>query len=113
MRRWLLPLLIASVVSASPKAPPWENPAAVSGRRIFRENCAVCHDIDRDQKSTRKFGPSLQHLFRNPRMPLSKARTSRDYVKVRIQYGGQLMPAFGKRMNAAQLAALLAYLETK
>jgi mono/diheme cytochrome c family protein len=83
------------------------------GEALYRENCTVCHDIDKDQKATRKIGPSLNHLFKNPRLPLSKSRPSRDYVKVRIQYGGQIMPAFMKRMNDEQIAALLAYLESK
>lgn len=96
-------------------APPWEKPGAVIrlGESLYRENCAVCHDIDKDQKSTRKIGPSLNHLFKKPRLPLSKGRPSRDYVKVRIQYGGQVMPAFMKRINEEQIAALLVYLESK
>jgi len=115
MRRCLPVFLLTAIVSASGKTPHWESPAAGTalGQSVFRENCAVCHDIDKDQKSTRKLGPSLHHLFRNPRMPLSKARTSREYVKTRIQYGGALMPAFMKRIDAAQLSALLSYLETK
>ena len=57
--------------------------------------------------------PYLNRLFKNPRLPLSKSRPSRDYVKIRIQYGGQIMPAFMKRMNDEQIAGLLAYLESK
>lgn len=116
MKKWLCTLLLASAASAADKeTPPWERPDAVArlGQSLYRENCAVCHDIDKDQKSTRKFGPSLHHLFKNPRLPLSKGKPSRGYVTVRIQYGGQVMPAFKQTISNAQLAALLAYLESK
>jgi len=113
MSLWLILISPVVLLAASQTPPPWEKPTARLGERLYRENCAVCHDIDKDQKATRKIGPSLNHLFKNPRLPLSKSRPSRDYVKIRIQYGGQVMPAFMKRMNDEQLAALLAYLESK
>jgi mono/diheme cytochrome c family protein len=109
-------LVLAATISAADRvAPPWEKPAAFGplGQTLFREHCTVCHDIDKDQKSTRKIGPSLHHLFKNPRLPLSKARPNRDYVTVRIRYGGPLMPSFMTKIKDAQLAALLAYLESK
>jgi mono/diheme cytochrome c family protein len=112
-RSWLLHIFPLALLAAEQTAPPWEKPAARLGESLYRENCTVCHDIEKDQKATRKIGPSLNHLFKNPRLPLSKSRPSRDYVKIRIQYGGQVMPAFMKRMNDEQIAALLAYLESK
>lgn len=115
MTRPLWFLLLAVTASAADKnAPPWEKPASSSiGQSLFREHCTVCHDIDKDQKSTRKIGPSLHHLFKNPRLPLSKGKPSRNYVTVRIQYGGQVMPSFMKKIDDTQMAALLAYLESK
>ena len=115
MSSWLICIFPLALFTAVQTAPPWERPGAVTrmGEALYRQNCTVCHDIDKDQKTTRKIGPSLNHLFKNPRLPLSKSRPSRDYVKIRIQYGGQIMPAFMKRMNDEQIAALLAYLESK
>jgi mono/diheme cytochrome c family protein len=116
MTRRLWFMLFAAAASAADRAaPPWEKPAAASllGQSLFREQCTVCHDIDKDQKHTRKLGPSLNHLFKNPRLPLSKGKPSRNYVMVRIQYGGQVMPSFMNKMNDAQMEALLAYLESK
>ena len=115
MSSWLIFIFPLVLLAADQTAPPWERPGAVTrmGESLYRENCTVCHDIDKDQKTTRKIGPSLNHLFKNPRLPLSKSRPSRDYVKIRVQYGGQIMPAFMKRMNDEQIAALLAYLESK
>ncbi len=110
---WWLLLCAGAVIGADTSAPPWERSSTPPGQSLFRENCTVCHDIDKDQKSTRKLGPSLNHLFKNPRLPLSKSKPTRAYVTVRIQYGGAVMPAFMKRMNEAQIAALLTYLESK
>ncbi len=116
MKKWFCTLLLASVAPAADKvAPPWEKPDAIArvGQSLYRENCAVCHDIDKDQKSTRKIGPSLHQLFKNPRLPLSKGKPNREYITVRIQYGGQVMPAFKQTIGGAELAALLGYLESK
>jgi mono/diheme cytochrome c family protein len=115
MSSWLSFIFPLALLAAEQTAPPWEKPGAQArmGESLYRENCTVCHDIDKDQKATRKIGPSLNHLFKNPKLPLSKGPPSRDYVKVRIQYGGQVMPAFMTRMNDEQIAALLAYLESK
>lgn len=115
VRSWLILIFPLVLLAGEQTSPPWEKPEAVTrlGEALYRENCTVCHDVDKDQKATRKIGPSLNHMFKNPRLPLSKSRPSHDYVKVRIQYGGQIMPAFMKRMNDEQIAALLAYLESK
>ena len=113
MSLWLILISPVVLLAAPQTPPPWEKPTARLGESLYRENCTVCHDIDKDQKATRKIGPSLNRVFKNPRLPLSKSRPSRVYVKIRIQYGGQVMPAFMKRMNDEQIAALLAYLESK
>ena len=116
MKRGLLMMTFTVTAWAADRAaPPWEKPADASrmGQTVFREYCTVCHDIDKDQKHTRKLGPSLNHLFNNPRLPLSKGRPRRNYVTVRIQYGGQVMPSFMNKINDAQLEALLEYLESK
>src|ERR1700750_2385624 len=69
---WILfPLFTLGLCGAQLKTPPWEKSPLIAGRDLFRENCAVCHDIDKDQKHTRKFGPSLNHLFKNDQLPLS------------------------------------------
>ena len=69
------------------------------GRDLYRENCAVCHDIEKDKAHSKKLGPSLNHLFKNPTLPMSRGKPNRAYVEVRIKFGGALMPAFGKRLT--------------
>ena len=111
---WLLCAGFAAGLSAADvKAPPWETPRLVIGRDLYRENCAVCHDIDRDQRHTRKFGPSLNHLFKNERLPLSHGKPSRQYVAIRIKLGGPIMPAFRNKLTNAEVDMLLDYLASK
>jgi mono/diheme cytochrome c family protein len=113
-QRWLLVLVLAASLSAADiQRPPWEKSNFNIGRDIFRENCVVCHDIDKDQKHTRKFGPSLNHLFKNEKMPLSHAKPNRQYVTIRIKFGGALMPAFAKQLSDPEIAILIDYIASK
>ena len=112
-RKWLLLVAVAAKLSAAEiKAPPWENPRVI-GRDLYRENCAVCHDIDKDKRQSRKFGPSLNHLFKNPTLPLSHGKPTRQYVIIRIKFGGVLMPAFSKSMNDSEINTLINYIASK
>ncbi len=113
-RRLLFIAALATSLSASDiQAPPWEKHRLDVGRDLFRENCAVCHDIDKDQKHTRKLGPSLNHLFKNEKLPLSHGKPNRAYVVTRIKFGGPLMPAFSKQMSASEIATLIDYIASK
>lgn len=116
MRRGIILVLSLAVGlnAAELKALPWEktSPLAV-GRDLYRANCAVCHDIDKDKKHSHKLGPSLNHLFKNERLPLSHGRPSRQYVAIRVKFGGPLMPAFAKRMNDAEINSLMDYIASK
>ncbi len=83
------------------------------GRDLYRENCSVCHDIDKEKAHSRKFGPSLNHLFKNETLPMSHAKPTRPYVEVRIKFGGSLMPAFGKRLTQGEIDTLVDYIDSK
>jgi mono/diheme cytochrome c family protein len=112
--KWLLGLGLAATLSAADiKTPPWETSRLVIGRDLFRENCAVCHDIDKDKMHSRKIGPSLNHLFKNEKLPLSHAKPNRQYVAVRIKFGGALMPAFARRLTDSEIETLIDYIDSK
>ena len=112
--KWpLLVVVAANLCAAKIKSPPWEKSPLIAGRDLFRENCAVCHDIDKDQKHTRKFGPSLNRLFKNEKLPLSHGKPSRPYVVVRIKFGGPLMPAFRAVMSDPEIDTLIDYIASK
>lgn len=112
-RKWMLLISVAASLSAADlKPPPWEN-SHVIGRDLYRENCAVCHDIDKDRAHSRKLGPSLNHLFKNPKLPLSRGKPNRPYVMTRIKFGGALMPAFRKKLDDSQINILIDYIASK
>lgn len=83
------------------------------GRDLYRENCAVCHDIDRDRMHSRKLGPSLNHLFKNEKLPMSHGKPTRPYVAVRVKFGGAVMPAFKKKLNDEEINTLMDYIASK
>jgi mono/diheme cytochrome c family protein len=103
-------LALAACLSAAAPAP---NLHWAIGRDLYRENCAVCHDIDKDKAHSRKLGPSLNRLFKNPSLPLSHGKPSRPYVEVRIKFGGMLMPAFAQRLTPQEIETLIDYIDSK
>lgn len=109
----LLTVFALGLSAAEIKLPPWEKSPLIAGRDLYRENCAVCHDIDKDQKHTRKFGPSLNHLFKNQKLPLSHGKPNRPYVVIRIKFGGALMPAFRTQLSDPEINTLIDYIASK
>jgi mono/diheme cytochrome c family protein len=105
-------LLAAAVLAAVDRASlPWEKDRLRAGQALYRENCVVCHDIDKAQ--SRKLGPSFYQLFKRERMPIANMKPSREYIKVRVQFGGKVMPAFRQRLNASQIETLIDYITSK
>jgi mono/diheme cytochrome c family protein len=109
----LLVVFGVGLSAADIKSVPWEKSPLIAGRDLFRENCAVCHDIEKDQKHTRKLGPSLNHLFKNEKLPLSHGKPSRPYVVLRIKFGGALMPAFRTQLSDPEIDTLVDYIASK
>jgi mono/diheme cytochrome c family protein len=111
-RRIGLVLALAAVLAAADRVtPPWEKDRLRVGQALYRENCAVCHDIEKAQ--SKKLGPSFYRLFQRDRMPIAKMKPSRDYIKLRVQFGGALMPAFKQRLSAGQIETLISYMQSK
>lgn len=104
-------MLAAAAPAAGNKALPWEKPRLQLGEDLYREHCSVCHDVE--GKKSKRPGPSLYHLFKNEKLPLSGGKPSREYVVVKVKFGGSFMPPFVKKMNDAEINALVDYLETK
>jgi mono/diheme cytochrome c family protein len=111
----LLPaaLIMASLYGADQKPLPWEKNHLQIGQALYRANCVVCHDIDRPQAESKKFGPSFYQLFKRDKMPIAAMKPSRDYIKIRIKFGGAIMPAFAKTLNDGEIDTLLDYLQSK
>jgi mono/diheme cytochrome c family protein len=103
--------LAMGLAAADRVSQPWEKDRLRAGQALYRENCIVCHDIDKVQ--SKKLGPSFYRLFQRERMPIAKIKPSRDYIKVRVQFGGALMPAFRQRLRAEQIETLIDYIASK
>ena len=106
-------LVVAAIllVGAVLAAPPWQKKKSHAGEALYRENCVVCHDIDRPE--SKKLGPNFYQLFKREKMPMSNAKPTRAYIAVRIQFGGTLMPAFRTVLSKAQIETLLDYIESR
>jgi mono/diheme cytochrome c family protein len=103
--------LVAGLAAADRASLPWEKGRLRAGQALYREHCAVCHDIDKVQ--SKKLGPSFYHLFQRERMPIAKMKPNREYIRVRVQFGGPLMPAFRQRLSAAETETLIDYIASK
>ncbi len=104
----LLPLCAAS--AAERKAPPWEKPLA-AGRQLYRDNCIVCHAIEPDKPA--KIGPNLFRFFQNELTPLTKAAPTEAYMRIKIQFGGDLMPAYVGRLSERNMDRLVEYIRSR
>ena|SRR6478609_7003999 len=113
MRLVLLLAIATAAAFAAKRELPWERNHLRVGQDLYRENCVVCHDIDKPQKDSKKLGPSFFELFKRTRMPIANQPPSRAYVLTRIRFGGSLMPAFQKKMTAAEMDTLLDYMESR
>lgn len=82
-------------------------PAPVDAKPLFKKNCARCHGADgsADTESGR--------LYETPDITGGKLRNASSAKLVRIvTKGKESMPAFGKKLTAAQISALVAYMKT-
>jgi mono/diheme cytochrome c family protein len=103
--------LTATLPAADRPPPPWEKNRLRIGQALYRENCVVCHDIDKQQ--SKKAGPSFFQLFKREKMPLASMKPNREYIKVRVKFGGPLMPAFGKWLTEREIEILMDYMASK
>lgn len=115
MRNLVIAALAGSLLllGADHKAPPWEKNRLQVGQVLYRDNCVICHDIERPQAQSKKLGPSFYQLFRREKMPLAAMKPNRDYIKVRMKFGGPIMPAFAKKLNEAEIDNILDYIQSK
>ncbi len=96
--------------AATKKLPPWEKPLQV-GRYLYLENCSVCHEINKAE--TKKLGPSLFRLFQNEKLPSSGGVPNEPYVRVKIQFGGDVMPPFVNKLTDKHIDRLIEFIRSK
>jgi mono/diheme cytochrome c family protein len=97
---------LALTLTAAPKAGGGKADVA-KGKDAF-EQCAVCHNVDNDEK---KMGPSLKGLFKRKTLASGKPVNDAN-VLAQINTGGNGMPAYSDMLSADDKANILAYLHT-
>ena len=112
MKTLLLVLgLAAALAAADPRKVPWEKNGLRAGQALYRNNCVVCHDIDKQQ--SKKMGPSFYQLFKRDKMPIASVKPNRDYIKVRVKFGGPIMPAFREWLSEREIDLVINYIASK
>jgi mono/diheme cytochrome c family protein len=82
------------------------NTQQASGRRVYQQTCAACHDA---HSVPGQNGPSLKGLFRKTFLPSGLPANER-FVRQTILNGRNMMPAAASGLTQQQLDDLLAYL---
>ena len=100
-------LLIAVLALAGCHSEPPLTPQQAEGQHLYEGRCAHCHR-DNDL-ALKKVPPDLHGLFRNSKLPSGAPASDAEVSRVVLQ-GKGMMPAFTRRFNDEQMAALLAYL---
>ncbi len=107
--------VVVALMAADRPAPPWEKSRVSVGQDLFRENCAVCHEISKlDPRTIGKVKvPSLAHASQKEKPPLGTRPLARPYIALRVKFGGPVMPAFAKKLSDAEINMIIDYIETK
>jgi mono/diheme cytochrome c family protein len=84
------------------------NAPQASGRHIYQQTCAPCHDA---HSIPGENGPSLTGLFKRTFLPSGLPANER-FVRQTILNGRGMMPAAGSSLTRQQLDDLVAYLHT-
>jgi mono/diheme cytochrome c family protein len=99
--------LLTLPVFAGCHSQPSLTPQEAEGQHLYEGRCAHCHR-DNDL-ALKKVPPDLHGLFRNSKLPSGAPASDAEVSRVVLQ-GKGMMPAFTRRFNDEQMAALLAYL---
>jgi len=103
-------LVFAAVLAAGMAIGQDEKPAAGNaekGKETF-EQCGACHNTDSPEK---KMGPSLQGLFKRPKLKNGKPVNDAN-VRALINAGGNGMPAYADLLSDDEKNDVIAYLKT-
>jgi mono/diheme cytochrome c family protein len=84
-------------------------PQQSSGRRIYDDDCARCHE---PYSSSGKQGPSLEGIFKKPYFEMSGLPANDARATDIIRFGREKMTGFGQVLSQQQINDLLAYLHT-
>jgi mono/diheme cytochrome c family protein len=117
VKELLIPVL---ALVLSPAATGWAkskttlSPAAEAGKKVFDQNCALCHYPN---QTNNKIGPGLKGVLKNKELPYSHRPATVANVQEQIEKGNPQgkpmpMPAFSGKLSKTQLNDLIEYLKT-
>ncbi len=121
LRKIIQGLLILGLVAVIPtmtiswaKGGTALSPVAKAGKKVFDENCTMCHFAN---QTTKKIGPGLKGILKDKELPYSHKPATVANVRKQIEDGNMQaqpmpMPPFGNKLSKAQLNDLIAYLKT-
>jgi cytochrome c len=109
-----LGLLVAAPMNGWAKGKTALSPAAKAGKKIFDQNCTLCHFAD---QTTNKIGPGLKGVFKNKELPYSHRSATEANVREQIEKGNPKgkpmpMPPFAGKISGKDMSNLIAYLKT-
>jgi mono/diheme cytochrome c family protein len=87
---------------AKAAAPLALSPAELTGKKLFVQRCALCHDV-LGQPATTTVGPWLD---------VETVKRSEEAVRFKIMNGSRQMPAWKYTLDAPQIDSIVAYLKT-
>ena len=82
--------------------------AAADGKKLFEEQCSVCHYA---QSAAKKIGPGLKGLSRRATFADGR-KVSDEALRAWVEKGGKDMPGFKETLTAEQIRDLIAYLKS-
>lgn len=90
------------------------SPAAQAGKKVFDQNCSLCHLPNQTEN---KIGPGLKGLFKMKELPYSHKPVTESNVQEQIEKGNaegkpMPMPAFESKLSKADISNVIAYLKT-
>jgi cytochrome c2 len=116
--KWLFILALAvalpAVTISWAKGKTELSPAAKAGKKLFDQNCTLCHFAD---QTTKKIGPGLKGVMKNKELPYSHRPATVANVREQIEKGNPQgkpmpMPPFAGKLSATEINNLIAYLKT-
>jgi mono/diheme cytochrome c family protein len=84
---------------------------AQRGRKVFDHRCYVCHQKDSDR--VKEVGPSLDGLFKRPRLITGKPVTTENVKEIVTMGPTPNMPAFRYTLSEPEIDDVIEYLQTK
>jgi len=92
MKKFLVPAIVfaVSAINIQPGL------AEINASKIFKKKCAICHKL-----SGKGFAPPFSQMNKDPKV-----------LKSTIENGRRSMPKFGNKLSAAEIDAMVTFIQS-